>query len=105
MTWREFGGTLHVAVRGLAGGRLAPAFHDPAAALPLQRVAHLHARCSAASLGAERNRGVRFVLPEGDRGDLDLHGSEIQIRALRKIVEDALPNRFGGLRPATATQQ
>lgn len=70
---------------------LAAPLHDPSVALALERVLDLHALRRTAF---RRNRDSRIglVLAEGDRRNVHVELRERKIRALRQVIDNALPH-------------
>src|SRR5207247_9062712 len=69
----------------------------------LQRILHLQTRAWPGPFRPERNRRIRFIPLEGDRGHIDIHGSDVDFSG--NVVDDALANSFFAFTGAIAACQ
>ena len=88
-------------MRGAA--RLGLVSYHPLAGFLLQRILHLQTRARPGSFRPERNRRIRLIPLEGDRGHIDIHGPDVDFSG--NVVDDALANGFFAFAGAIAGGQ
>src|SRR5205823_5699807 len=69
----------------------------------LQRVLHLQSGAGSGAFGPERDTRFRLIALEGDRSDVDIHGSHVHLA--RYVIDHALPNGFFAFAGAIAANQ
>src|SRR5260370_1263377 len=98
---RHLGARVPRPVGGAA--RLGFIFHPPLAGSLLQRVLHLQTRAWPRPFRPERNRRIRLISLEGDRGHIDIHGCDVDFSG--NVVDNALANSFFAFAGAIAASQ
>ena len=98
-------GRLPHSVRGMARLALAPAFDNPPVPLTLERVPHRHAGVTRCAFWPEGHVRIGLILAEGNRCNIHLHRGQVQIGALRQVIDDTLPHRGLVLNRAIATSR